>query len=884
MRLVAETIRQNLKDQDIYFVFPSEIVAAFWRRRALTLTRHNAVRSDRFMSWDIFKEKAFARRQNAVPANSFTRLCFAVDLLIRNTDDGGVLKALVLPDFAESWRPFAKTIARMLPSIKLLLEDERVTALLNPKLRSDFESVNREYARFLESHNLFEPLHEPTLAVETQPGIVFFSSVIADFAEYEPFLDPRMVTIEPAREPAPLPKAWTYVPYANAKIEVKQTCLAIRRLLDHGETPSRIAITLTKWSGYYEELRDTALLYDIPLLPRAGQSLADYPEVRIYRLLQECIASGFAVSALKELFLNIAVPWVNPEAGRNLVRFGIDSFGIQNFTVGNKKNDEWERCLRVAYRKELLEFYLQFKQAAESVTNADTFVRLRGSVMAFNGRFLDTTAFSDSQSRAFSTALDLLSTFEEAAAHLQDLRIDSPFSLWMMSLTDRRYVQPVRGDGVPVYEYRVAAGIQPEYHFVLGVSQESSAVTIAKYPFLAMNQVPDEIRNGGDFTESFFRLYERSGSNVILSSGTEGFDGPATPVERFVNRSTAGEIEAPLKAEDYYSREVDYWNGDEVSLGSLYTQQREGLSYIGKTAFQEKGNDLTLEALTRPDLSQLSYARQTSEDGVLRISPTNLDIWMGCRFGYLLKRVLGLEEIEFDTVYSSPLESGILYHALFAKVLSAVDAVSDPEERTATAGKVVESVFASWTRANFLPPVLNDLRRRAEEKVLDFVRVDAESFPGSKVEALEQTLEVGVDRTSTALYGRIDRISAVDGGFIVVDYKSRLWKKRSGMVAEDGSLLSFQVPIYLRLVEETLGPVKEALYYDIYESRYSSVFGGKKPWFDDEQREDLLNQTNDAVSTMISGIEAGEYTTPGPGDSCNGCEFRAVCRKRYRVR
>ena len=99
MRLVADTLRHNLENQDTLFIFPSEVVAAFWRRQALTLTSRHAVRSDRFISWDTFKEEAFVHRREAVPANSIVRLCFAADLLNKNADGKDFLKALVLdPD------------------------------------------------------------------------------------------------------------------------------------------------------------------------------------------------------------------------------------------------------------------------------------------------------------------------------------------------------------------------------------------------------------------------------------------------------------------------------------------------------------------------------------------------------------------------------------------------------------------------------------------------------------------------------------------------------------------------------------------------------------------------------------------------------------------
>ncbi len=880
MRLVADTVRQNLENQDTIFIFPSEVVAAFWRRQALSLTPCRAVKADRFISWDTFKEEVFVRRREAVPANSIVRLCFAEDLLRRNADDKDLLKTLILPALAESWRPFVRIVARMLPSLQLLLRDERVTSQLNPLLHADLDRVNNLYNKFLDSYGFFEPLHELVLATVARTGIVFFSSLIADFPEYKRFLDPKAITILSESEDRPA----AFVTYPNARVEVKRTCLACRGLLDSGVTPSRIAVTLTKWDGYYEELRDTAALYDVPLLPRVGKPLADFTEVRIYRLIHECVATGFAVRALKELFLNAVFPWSGPEAGRALVRFGIDSFGIQNFLKSGGRNDEWQRRLRIAGKDELLDFYRRFKRGAESITGARSFDRLRGAVMAFNDRFLDTKRFSDLQNRPFSASLELLSRLDESVAHLRDLRIDSPFSLWMTCLEERRYVQPIHGDGIPVYEYRVGAGINPDHHFILGVSQEASAVKSPRYPFLALNSIPEEIREAEDFTDSFFRVYENSGRNVTFSSGVEGFDGPVTPVQRFVSRGGLEGTEKTNEGADLYQREVGYWAGDRLPLERIHTMQRAGLSFMAGTGLREKGQDLTLKAIERADLAQRVFDRQATEEGKLRISPTNLDMWADCRFRYLLGRVLWLEEADFDTVYSSAQESGILFHSLLSEALRAVDGIPDAHETAAIAAKVVEKVFSSWTGPRFILPVLNDLRRRAEEYVNKFLEADTEMFPDARTYALENTLQVPTAEFDAVLHGRIDRISVQNGGYIVVDYKTRLWKKKAGMVAPDGTLRSFQVPLYLLLVEGNYGPVSQALYYDIREGTYSSVFGGNKSWFDDGEREELLDQAKAAVSRMIRDIKASLYVTPEPGEGCDGCDFRPVCRKKYRVR
>ena len=120
-----------------------------------------------------------------------------------------------------------------------------------------------------------------------------------------------------------------------------------------------------------------------------------------------------------------------------------------------------------------------------------------------------------------------------------------------------------------------------------------------RYPFLAMNLVPEEIRDAGDFTDSFFRLYENSGSRVTFTSGIEGFDGPASPVERFVSRGTFDEPDVTPMGVDLYRREVCYWIGEGPPPERIHTMQGIGLSFIAETGLREKGPDLTKKAISR---------------------------------------------------------------------------------------------------------------------------------------------------------------------------------------------------------------------------------------------------------------------------------------------
>ena len=101
-------------------VFPSEIAAEFWRRAVIRRGSRVAVREDRLISWDTFKERAFEIRQEAVPTNRTIRSVFA-ERLIRENADRPVLRELIPPAFASDALGFTSAIESILPRIPAAL-------------------------------------------------------------------------------------------------------------------------------------------------------------------------------------------------------------------------------------------------------------------------------------------------------------------------------------------------------------------------------------------------------------------------------------------------------------------------------------------------------------------------------------------------------------------------------------------------------------------------------------------------------------------------------------------------------------------------------------------------------------------------------------------
>ncbi|MEA3344611.1 MAG: hypothetical protein U9Q16_02945, partial [Patescibacteria group bacterium] len=138
-------------------VFPSEIAAEFWRRAVIRRGARVAVREDRLISWDTFKERAFEIRQEAVPTNRTIRTVFA-ERFIRENADHPALRELIPPAFASDALGFTSAIVSVLPRIPAAL-----TVMGSPRsgrlsrVRDDLQLLMGGYSSFMNDHGLFEP-------------------------------------------------------------------------------------------------------------------------------------------------------------------------------------------------------------------------------------------------------------------------------------------------------------------------------------------------------------------------------------------------------------------------------------------------------------------------------------------------------------------------------------------------------------------------------------------------------------------------------------------------------------------------------------------------------------------------------------------------------
>ncbi|MDA3949643.1 MAG: hypothetical protein PF508_10480 [Spirochaeta sp.] len=91
-----DRLEQLFAAGDTCLVFPSEVTAAAWRKHLVAVSRRSAIRADRVISWDVFKEIAIPIKQRRRPASRLVRHAFA-RRLIRDNATESFLREIIFP-------------------------------------------------------------------------------------------------------------------------------------------------------------------------------------------------------------------------------------------------------------------------------------------------------------------------------------------------------------------------------------------------------------------------------------------------------------------------------------------------------------------------------------------------------------------------------------------------------------------------------------------------------------------------------------------------------------------------------------------------------------------------------------------------------------------
>jgi ATP-dependent helicase/nuclease subunit B len=597
-----------------------------------------------------------------------------------------------------------------------------------------------------------------------------------------------------------------------------------------------------------------------------------------------CLDSGFSLPALRDLLLDGSLPWRARGRGRNLVELGRRQRVVKDLPG----SDAWQRALRRAAEDPEAEgagglraYHRKLAATLRRIGEAPDFRRLKEELTAFSKSLLAPSEWSRAELAAWQFALDTLDGLEEARAGVGALPA-SPFRLWLAFLAGTRYGAPVPEAGVNTYGYGVSAGIRPAHHFLIGASQAATRWVVKKLPGLGSHEEAALGELEHDLSDTRLALYALSGGQVHFSYARQGFQGSHLPPGFFVAARVVREAEEPAAHPDLLEERL--WLGGPAPESPPSPPRQAGFRRALRTALAPKGLDLTRSPLARADLLQRALEALRDKEGLLGVSPTGLQLFRQCPFGFLLERLLGLRREEASPLAVEPMEFGSLLHRVLQVFHERVrrrepQARLAPERREAyrrwLAG-IVRGVFRAWPEPTPAAPAWRAARHLAEELCYRFLDRDLEELPGARVLATERFLRAPRPQAGIVLRGVIDRVSEWDGGLLVTDYKKKGTPTQAQIFGERP--VSFQMPFYAALLRDAGQPVASAAYYSIEEARYVWVTGGRRPMADGPAMEAALGRLELAVAEMVSRLRAGDFTAPR---TCASCGQRGVCRERF---
>jgi hypothetical protein len=191
------------------------------------------------------------------------------------------------------------------------------------------------------------------------------------------------------------------------------------------------------------------------------------------------------------------------------------------------------------------------------------------------------------------------------------------------------------------------------------------------------------------------------------------------------------------------------------------------------------------------------------------------------------------------------------------------------------------------------------------EGIEGILRCDAASLDGFKPELLEESLSF--EEGGVYYNGKLDRVSRdlADSTAVIIDYKSGTAKRLKDYAvaaSEDGEILErmgdFQIPMYILLAERsTASPyrgsrIEEAWFASISEGRFKPIVSSgayvksrKGSTATRDEFEPSMKSLDGEVSRFKDALLRADWIRDEsvPLASCEGCDYRTVCRFVYSV-
>jgi ATP-dependent helicase/DNAse subunit B len=280
----------------------------------------------------------------------------------------------------------------------------------------------------------------------------------------------------------------------------------------------------------------------------------------------------------------------------------------------------------------------------------------------------------------------------------------------------------------------------------------------------------------------------------------------------------------------------------------------------------------------------------------ISVSSSSLAVYFQCPLRWTFSRLLKLKNVEIETSLMASNITGEVYHAILNLFLEHLKEKGETIAAPINAGtekknvfklpqfysnllaQNIDTVFESFPRLPYSEyQVMSMLTARLlrAEKPLLFSRLEnlltefTSRFAGFKVVASEENYTL--PKENYFLNGRIDCILE-NTDMVIVDFKTK-YKLQEG-------LFDFQLPLYLRLAEETYkNKVHAGLFFSIIDARHYDGITRESDNFND-----IMGKFDEKARQFAQEISGGAFSfSPSHPEECQNCEYNKVCRTLYKV-
>jgi RecB family exonuclease len=776
----------------------------------------------------------------------------------------------------------------LLPQLAALLVQREQ---LRSGTRGDLEAIDRRYRAFLDTHNLFEPNWELRghVKIDHLPfrPVIVWPELLEDYPDYGHELEPLVEVVSLALD-VPMEQADTTLrEYRTTYDEIAATFDAIEDELETGTEAHELAITAANLDDIRPWLEEAAAQRGIPVRFATGSPVSEQPGGALFSRLNEVLQARFSVTAVASLLHDRSVPWRDPAMNAAIVRFGYETHCYDS--------RQWRSAIaevqrlpedkpRTRYLQAVSGKFGTLQTDISAIGSAADPSALRGAVRQFLDHHIAAPADAqwrhpsfERSERVYETALRELSAI--VGLYERGIPVIDPWHFFLSAIGERKYVPRQAGGALPIYPYRVAAGIPVRRHYVLGLSQ--SATRIGRTPPIGLRS--DDLHRleslRTDRSPAFLNAYGAGLGNTVCSSSAETPAGAHVPAPELAFRSDS--VVAPRRTA--WTLEREWWAHAEAPPPTvLYAAQRVGLQRALTTALYPVTADFQREPVF-PELLPLLH----TED---EWSPTSIDRYNRCAFAYLVRKRLNVPEFSGAFAPHNPRQLGTVLHTILAAVFrdQSIREIDDPGDRIA---EIVSAVFAMPEARLFLPRVGSAALERYVTAAVQLLVEDTRIGRTGPAGALETDLRGTVGGVTVT--GRADRIIGDGETVTIIDYKTRLGSGHGpGRVlpedeGEPRESSSLQLPIYALLYALDTGePVDQLLYVDILNATVKVIAernGGKKAAEAWDRLQRLVPKLPEYIAGIDRAVHAGDFRCDDE-PNCGECGIRGICRMCFVTR